>query len=275
MEGEYVLRFRSYVRAGDPQEAYELLTQKKGSRIVGGGMWMRLSKRGFGCAIDLAGCGLDGVELVEDDPAFGRAVRIGSMCTLRTFECDPTIAQATDGLAAATVRDIVGVQFRNQATVGGSVCGRFGFSDVCCALVALGAELEFVGAGRVTLEEHLARKATNRDVLTAVVVPADGIRASYQAVRRQATDFPVVNACVARVRGAWRVAVGARPARARLVAGGATGLELASEPTPEDLEALSAAVGDLTYSDNMWASGAYRRTVAPELVRRAIEEACR
>ena len=35
------------------------------------------------------------------------------------------------------VRHIVGVQFRNCATVGGSVYGRFGFSDVLTLLLAL------------------------------------------------------------------------------------------------------------------------------------------
>ena len=36
----------------------------------------------------------------------------------------------TAGAVREAVRHIVGVQFRNCATVGGSIYGRFGFSDV-------------------------------------------------------------------------------------------------------------------------------------------------
>lgn len=41
-----------------------------------------------------------------------------------------------------SLRHIVGVQFRNLATVGGSLWGRFGFSDVLTLLLALDAQVE-------------------------------------------------------------------------------------------------------------------------------------
>ena len=161
---------------------------------------MRLSTRPVGTVIDLTDCGLDAIDEVSDDPVFGRALRIGAYVTLGTFERDGRVADATDGTASCAVRDIVGVQFRNLVTVGGSVCGRFGFSDVCLLLLALGADLEFVGAGRTSIEAFLLDTAPCRDVLTHVIVPACPVRASYQAVRRQATDFPLINACAARTK---------------------------------------------------------------------------
>lgn len=244
---------------------------------------MRLSTRPVGTVIDLTDCGLDAIDEVSDDPVFGRALRIGAYVTLGTFERDGRVAAATDGAASCAVRDIVGVQFRNLVTVGGSVCGRFGFSDVCLLLLALGADLEFVGAGRTSIEAFLLDTAPCRDVLTHVIVPAGPVRASYQAVRRQATDFPLINACAARTERGWRVAVGARPGRPRLVAGASAGGDIEAkpaapsisfDPTPEEIAAACSAAEGLVYSNNMLASGAYRREVAPVLVRRAIEAAC-
>ena len=52
------------------------------------------------------------------------------MVTLRDLELDPGLNSYTDGAARESVRHIVGVQFRNLATVGGSIYGRYGFSDV-------------------------------------------------------------------------------------------------------------------------------------------------
>lgn len=265
-----MLSIGRYVRAGSVREAYELVQKNRRACVLGGGAWLRLGAGTIPVAIDLAGLGLDAIEEVADDPVFGRALRLGAYVTLRRVETDQRLAAATDGLLARAVRDIVGVQFRNVATVGGSVAGRFGFSDVCCALLALGAHVELVGAGRLPLEAFLAQPGRVRDVLTHVVVPAGPVAASYQAVRNQATDFPVLSTCaVCGEAGAWRVAVGARPGRPRLVTGGA----LSPQPAPAEVDAACAAAQALPFSGNMWASERYRRHVAGVLVRRAIEKA--
>ena len=300
-----MLSISKYVRAGSVEEAYELVQKNRRACVLGGGAWLRLGSGTIPLAIDLAACGLNGIDVVADDPAFGRALRIGAYATLRQVETSAALAAATGGLLARAVRDIVGVQFRNVATVGGSVAGRFGFSDVCCALLALGAHVEFAGAGRMPLAAFLAQPGRVRDVLTHVVVPAGPVAASYQAVRNQSTDFPVVNACAVRsAAGAWRVAVGARPGRARLVEGPAEELlpagsldkknpatgaapfpdrtaagasapaaGLSACPAAAELDAVAAAAQALPFSGNMWASERYRRHVAGALVRRAVEEA--
>ena len=61
----------------------------------------------------------------------------------------------------------MGVQFRNMATVGGSVWGRFGFSDVLTLLLALDTEVELYQGGLVPLEEFASRKPDN-DILVRV-----------------------------------------------------------------------------------------------------------
>lgn len=107
---------------------------------------------------------------------------------------------------------IVGVQFRECATFGGSVWGRFGFSDILTGLLALECEVELAEAGRIPLRDFAARKA-DRDILAAVWVRLDGRKAVYHTVRNAGTDFPVLACAVSRGEGetAYRLSIGAVP----------------------------------------------------------------
>ena len=102
---------------------------------------MRLGNARVKTVIDLSGLGLDQIE--ESD----NVIKIGAMCTLRQIEESEALKSLYgDGIAEA-VRHIVGVQFRNQATVGGSIYGRFGFSDVLTAFLALDTFVELYDGG--------------------------------------------------------------------------------------------------------------------------------
>ena len=114
---------REYKRAESLEEAWQL-NQKKSNRVLGGMVWLKMGKMQIGTAIDLSSLGLDTIEET------GEEFRIGCMVTLRDLELDPGLNSYTDGAARESVRHIVGVQFRNLATVGGSIYGRYGFSDV-------------------------------------------------------------------------------------------------------------------------------------------------
>lgn len=262
-----MLRFASYIRAQSAQEAFELLQKKKGSKIVGGGLWLRLSARTIPCAIDLSACGLDRIEETED------AFIIGSMVSLRALETHAAFTEATCGVLADAVRDVVGVQFREMARVGGSVFGRFGFSDVLCALLPLDCEVELVGAGRMPLAEFAA-SPYERDVLTHVIVRKHDYRAGYACVRRTATDFAVLNCAAAWWEDAWHVAMGARPARARLLAGAEQTRLTEARPSRDELAALAGVLQELPMSSNLWGSAAYRRKLAGVLGTRAVGAAC-
>ena len=108
------------------------------------------------------------------------------------------------------MRHIVGVQFRNMATVGGSVFGRYGFSDVLTFLMAAGAEVELYKRGRLSVEEF-AYLPYDNDILTYVIVPKRPVRAAYLSQRNTKTDFPVLACCVTEIEGEIRCVVGARP----------------------------------------------------------------
>ena len=118
-----MLTIKEYRRAESLEEAWQL-NQKRSNRILGGMLWLKMCKMNVQTAIDLSGLGLDGIEERED------CFSIGCMATLRQLETHPGLDQYTNGAIREALRHIVGVQFRNVATVGGSLFGRYGFSDV-------------------------------------------------------------------------------------------------------------------------------------------------
>ena len=133
-EEKNLLTITDYVKAKTLEEAYEL-NQARNSRVMGGMMWMRLGNARVKTVIDLSELGLDQIE--ETDHVF----KIGAMCTLRQLELHQGLREMYGDGIAECVRHIVGVQFRNQATVGGSIywkiwifrCtdGIIGFGYIC------------------------------------------------------------------------------------------------------------------------------------------------
>lgn len=141
-----MITIREYARPATLEEAWQL-NQKRPNRVLGGMLWLKMEKISVGTAIDLSALGLDTIE--ETDTEFA----IGAMATLRSLETHAALNAATNGAMREAVRHIVGVQFRNCATVGGSVFGRFGFSDVLTLLLALDARVVLQGAGELSLRQ--------------------------------------------------------------------------------------------------------------------------
>lgn len=260
-----MLRFERYVCPDTPREAYDLLRSDKAATVIGGMMWLRLADRTVPLGIDLSRCGLDRIEETPD------AFRIGAMVTLGQLERHERFSAATCGVFAEAVRDVVGTQFRNLATVGGSVYARMGFSDVVCALLALDTEVELEGAGVMPIIPFTERGARG-DVLTHVIVRKHRYQAAFESVRNAATDFSALNAAAACWQGSWHVAVGARPKKAALLTGGER-TPLRRDFSPAELDAACELAEGLDYGSDLRGSAEWRRTVAPVLIRRAVERA--
>ena len=244
----------NYVKAESLQQAWEL-NQKKSSRILGGMLWLKLGRGRVGTAIDLSGLGLDTVEETETE------FSIGAMATLRQLELHEGLNAFTGGAVKAAVKDIVGVQFRNMATVGGSLWGRFGFSDVLSVFLALDSYVELHQGGIIPLREFAAMNY-DRDILVRLIVKKNPVQCVYQSVRITKTDFPVLTCAAARTDGSWRFVYGARPGRAVL-------LERPFGETPEALAAWAAET--VPVGSNMRGSAEYRRKLVKTLTRRAAE----
>ena len=253
---------RSYEKVKTLEEAYEL-NQKKTSTIIGGGLWLRLGNRAIGTAIDLSELGLDQIEETED------AFIIGCMTSLRTIECHEGLNRYFHGTMGEVMKGIVGTQFRNTATIGGSLYQRFGFSDPLTAFLALDTTVELYHAGEIPMARFVTMDY-DRDILVRIRVKKNGGQAAYQSFRNTKTDFPVLTTAVSRTDGRWQIAVGARPGRAALVEGTEA---LAAEPSEEEIRAFAAKASEtLVFGSNMRAGKAYRKVLAEVLIERAVRD---
>lgn len=258
-----MITIQNYVRAQSLEEAW-LLNQKRRNRIVGGMMWMKMWRGSIATAIDLCDLGLDKIEETEEE------FSIGAMVTLRQLEQHPGLAVYSCGAAAKAVQDIVGVQFRNSATVGGSLWGRFGFSDVLAIFLAMDSYVELYKGGIIPLEDF-AQMKYNRDIIVRLIIHKKPGKFVYQAMRIQRTDFPVLNCAVSCVDGEHRAVIGARPGRAVLLRD-VQGL-LAGGISDISAKAFAAYVSSVVSTgSNVRGSAAYRTHLARVLTERSVTE---
>ncbi|MBR2132317.1 MAG: FAD binding domain-containing protein [Oscillospiraceae bacterium] len=258
-----MITIQKYVRAQSLEEAWQL-NQNKRSRILGGMLWLRLGKGAVGTAIDLCDLGLNTIE--ENDEQFS----IGAMVTLRDLEQHEGLNAYCQGAVRNAVKDIVGVQFRNMATVGGSIWGRFGFSDVLTVFLAMDCYVELYKGGMIPLEEFAAMKY-DRDLLVRLIVKKTPAKVVYTSMRNQRTDFPVIACAVSCVDGAYRASIGARPGRAVRVCD-ADNL-LGGGITAQSAKAFAEYVANHVHTEsNMRGSAEYRTHLIRVLTERCLLE---
>lgn len=261
-----MMTIREYRRAESLEEAWEL-NQKKANRVIGGMIWLKMSRGNVGTAIDISGLGLDQITEAED------SFEIGAMVSLRELELHPGLEAYTNGAMRESVRHIVGVQFRNLATVGGSIYGRFGFSDVLTMFLALDTEVELYKAGRMPLAAF-AQSLGGRDILVKLIVRKEKLACHYQSVRNTQTDFPVLTCAASRLADdSYRFAIGARPGRAVLFEIPAEEIaEKQADASAEEKAAyLAGRVSEEVHTaSNMRGSAEYRRHLTKVLVKRAV-----
>ena len=258
-----MITIQKYVRVQSLEEAYTL-NQSRRNRIVGGMLWMKMGSGSIDTAIDLCDLGLDAIEETED------AFRIGAMVTLRDLEKHLALNACTNNAVQHAVQDIIGVQFRNMATVGGSLWGRFGFSDVLTVFLALDAQVELYKGGIMPLEQFAVMKPDN-DIIVRLIVQKTPGRFVYTAMRNQRTDFPVLTCAVAEMGGEYRAVIGARPGRAMVVRD-EQGI-LAGGVNAESAAAFAKYVSEsVPTGSNTRGSAAYRKHLAKVLTERSIKE---
>lgn len=258
-----MITIQNYVRAQTLEEAYTL-NQNRRNRIVGGMLWLKMGRGSVGTAIDLCELGLDSIEETAD------SFRIGATVTLRDLELHEGLNAYTNGAIRSAVRDIVGVQFRNMATVGGSVWGRFGFSDVLTVLMATDCYVELYKGGVMPLAQFAAQPY-DRDLLLHIIIKKTPGRFAYTAQRNQRTDLPVITCAVSQWGGKVRAVVGARPSKAMLVTDEegllADGITAPSAAAFADYVAAHAPTGS-----NLRGSAAYRTQLIRVLIARTLNE---
>lgn len=258
-----MITIQKYVRAQSLEEAYQL-NQKRNNRIIGGMLWMKMQNSLVHTAIDLCDLGLNKIE--ESDQDFS----IGAMVTLRQLELHPGLNTYSMNAVRDSVQDIIGVQFRNLATIGGSIWRRAGFSDLLTVFLSMDSYVELYKGGIVPLEQFASMKSDN-DILVRIIVKKQPGKFVYNAMRIQRTDFPVITCATSVLNGSYRAVIGARPARAivltdeeNLLTGGIT---------EESAAAFAAYVAEhtKTYS-NIRGSAEYRTHLIRVLTQRNLEK---
>jgi CO/xanthine dehydrogenase FAD-binding subunit len=272
-----MIRIDAYALPASADEAAGLLFSREDSCLIAGGAYVRLGSRRVGLAVDLSKAGLD---FLRDGSA---GLEIGAMTTLSTIETDPRISRYSSGILSRAAAGIMGVQLRNSATIGGTVMGRYGFSDILPVLLALEARLVFYRSGMIPIGDFLEMRQPERDLLLHIVLPKGESRGAFLSLRNVSTDFSLINAAAVVGDGGWRIAVGSRPAAARLSALAAAALDtipvgsrtagLPSGLAGKAAEAGRAAASELDFGGDGRASADYRRAMCAVLVGRAATEA--
>ena len=253
---------KNYAVVETLEEAYEL-NQKKNNVVLGGIAWLKMGERNIQTAIDLSKLGLDTIE--EDQNSF----KIGCMCTLRQLETNERLNSYFDGIIKKSLVHIVGVQFRNCATIGGSLYSRFGFSDILTSLLALDTYVELYKGGIIPLSVYKDMPYDN-DILVRIVINKDNRKATYLTQRNSATDIPTLAVAISNLNGKWNLVIGARPQKATLVE---YTNNLSEVPTKEEVEALiNYVMENVKFSSNIRASKEYRMLVAKAFIKRGISE---
>jgi Aerobic-type carbon monoxide dehydrogenase, middle subunit CoxM/CutM homologs len=253
-----------YVKPSSISGAYEIL-QSPNSRIIGGGLFLNLTGADIGKAIDLSELNLSFIDENSD------SIEIGAMTTLRDMEKSHILKNLMGGIIPLAISEIMGVQVRNTATIGGTVWGRFGFSDILTSLLVLDTHVSLYHEGVMSLDNFLNGRFRN-DILTKIIIKKQEGNAAFLSMRNVSTDFSVLNTGVSRVTGNFKIAVGARPGRACLAQKSMEFINLHEVNSDVADETAKIASSTLEFGDDIRASVSYRREICTVMVRRCITE---
>lgn len=205
--------FNRYFLASNIEEAYIELLKNKKNIILGGTSFLRLSNMSYSTAIDLSSLNLSYIKENEN------SIHIGALTTFRELEINKMLNEYFDNIFYKTLKDIVGVQFRNNVVIGATVFSKYGFSDLITTLLALNAKIKLFKGGVLELEDFLNEKVIRRDILVEVIIPKVSLKASFQSLRKSKSDYSVLNLTLVKYANSIRIAVGARPGKAVLFSG--------------------------------------------------------
>lgn len=253
------------VQPDNLEEAYKTLTDKRNNTILGGCAFLKMGKKRINSGIDLTKLKLS---YIQEKDGF---IEIGAMTSLRDLETHPLLKEHYNGVLPQSVRDIIGVQFRNGVTVGASVYSKYGFSDLTTALLSLDTEVELYKAGRMSLVDFLA-SPKEKDIFVRLWIKKTMRQATYLSFRSSASDYSVLNVAVSKLDNHWTIAVGARPSKAA-VAVSASAMLSQDVPNLETMEAVALkASEELSFGTNQRGTAIYRKALCKALVKRGIME---
>jgi len=261
-----MITIRKYFFPETIEEAYDKLMEKKNNAIIGGGAYLKLGSKAIGTAVDLSNIGLDYIS--EDDTAF----EIGAMTTFSTVMLHEGLNEHFTNLFQQAIEDIVGMQLKNMVTIGGTIYSRYGFSDFLTALLVTNTKVKLFDGGWVSLNEFLEKGPLKRDILEKIRIEKTAGFYNFQDLRGSSTDYSILNLAVSKQDSHYRIAVGARPGRAKLALKTMEYLqdkEVSEENTEKAGDILSE---ELVFGTNGRGSKEYRKAMGKVLLKKALQE---
>ena len=228
---------------------------------------------------------LNGVSELNQVSVSGDSLRIGAMVRQSTAEHDPQIVKSAP-LVAKAIPHIGHFQIRNRGTVGGSIAHADPSSELPAVALALDATIEAVGpngsreiAAKDFFVSTWETSLIDGEILTGVRFPIWSGKCGFmvEEVARRHGDFALVGVAAAVQVDGSKVTkaaialfgVGGTPVRASEAE-----QALIAEGISADLDAVGKlAATNLVPSDDVHASGDYRKSVAATIVARAIAKA--
>lgn len=252
-----MITIKEYFVPNSLDEAYEALMRRKNNIVLGGCGFLKLGSKNIGTAIDLKNINLNYIKETEEN------IVIGSESTLRDLEVNSLIKNYCSGVISSAISNIVGVQFRSGVKIGASVFSKYGFSDILPALLVVGAKIRLHNKGIISLCDFL-EGSYEKDILVEVILPKKCAVAVFDSIRKCTGDFAILNGAILKEGNEYKIAIGARPQRAKLALKAS---ELLSSKNDID-EAVNLVREELVFGSNLRASKEYRTDMAKALVTR-------
>lgn len=260
------MEVNAYFAPNNLNEVYSLLKEDSSNKIIAGGAWSKISLKKVNKLISLDNCDL---RYIKESNSF---FEIGAMTTLREIETNLGINSLANGILPIAISNIMGIGIRNLATIGGSVMGKYAFSDILGVLLVLDAKLTFFDLGEITILDFLKMKKVPEDILLNIKLPKNNLKGYFKKVSKTHLDFAVLN--IAIVKGeVFKIAVGSRPKMAALAIDTANYLNSKKELTEEVIkQAQEIIVNEIDLQDNVRGSAEYRKILLETYLKRGLKE---
>ena len=248
-------------------EVLKIVKESQNHAVIGGGAWLKRLPRKIDKAILLDQLALD---YIKEHDAY---IAVGSMTTLQSVVDARCLQEIGSGLLSNATAQVMGVALRNIATIGGSVVGRYGFSDIIPPLLALDAKLIFHELGEITLEKYLQQKGKTSDLLLEVQIPKKNKIGYFKKVSNTSLDFSILNITISKQDQNICIIIGARPGGAAFAREAMQYLSQVDQLTKTHLKkATQLVLDEVAFASNTAASQQYRETLAKVYVQRGLKE---
>jgi CO/xanthine dehydrogenase FAD-binding subunit len=261
------MEIKRYLKPRTLLEAYEVLQEQTNNHVIGGGAWIKSTLKSVETLIELQD--LIGTKITETTSA----IAIDALCTLKQIEENSGLVQLLGGIIPKSISGIMGVAVRNVATIGGTIVGKYAFSDLITALLAADATLIFYKNGRIRLSDYLQSEDRTRDILLKIELAKQVGTGYFHKVAKTSLDFAIISVAVTFVAGQYRIIIGSRPGIAALALDAMNLLNRKQHIVAADLDAASKLSSvELGFSSNFRGTEEYRRTLAEVYVKRGLLE---